>query len=200
MTITLIEPFAAGGGGDAYSRAVAGCIKDQLPEGVDIIVENRPPAIDGIAGLWNAEPDGYTLGSTSLPTIVGMKLSQPDAVPWDPTEFIPIGIAESNGYVLYVAGDSDYESVEDLQEASGLKTLLTQPGGGSALATGVAIVTLDLDATQTFGAEGSTDSALAVLRGEADFAVFGASDFPDMVESGDLRPVLVMGSEEQRTA
>lgn len=197
--ITLIEPFAAGGGGDAYSRALAECFGHDTPDGIDIIVENRTPAIDGISQTWNAEPDGYTIGSTSLPTIVGMKLSQPDAVPWDPEGFIPLGIAESNGYVVYVKGDSPYQSIEDLQNAKGLKSMLTQPGGGGSITNGVLIVTFGLDATQVYGAEASAESALAVLRGEADFITWGASDFPDMVESGELRPILFMGTDDQRT-
>jgi tripartite-type tricarboxylate transporter receptor subunit TctC len=197
-TITLVEPYDAGGGGDAYSRAFAGCLADQA--GVDVVVENKTPPITGMGAVWEAKPDGYTIGSTPLPTIVGMALSQPDAVPWDPAKFEPIGIAESNGYVVYVRGDSDYETIEDLQEASGLKTLGTSPGSGSSLAAAVAIASLELDATLTFGADSSTEAALALQRGEIDFTTHGASDYPDLVDSGDVRPLLFLGNEEQRSA
>ena len=198
-TITLVEPYDAGGGGDAYSRAIAGCIADQAPDGVDVIVENKTPPIDGIGTVWEADPDGYTIGSTPLPTIVGMALSQPDAVPWDPAQFEPIGIAESNGYVVYVRGDSDYQTIEDLQTATGLKTLGTSPGSGSSLAAAVAIATLELDATLAFGADSSPEVALALQRGEIDFTTHGASDYPDLVDSGEVRPLLFLGTDEQRS-
>lgn len=198
QNMRLYVPYAPGGGGDAYARALAQCFDGQLSGGVNVVVENRPPAVDAISTLWRAEPDGLTIGYTPLPAIIGLQLSQPDAVPWESSEFEPIGVVESNGYALYVRADSEYQSVDDLQAASGLKTMETDPGSSASLASSVAIVALDLDAVQIYGAESSADGALALMRGEADFIASGVSDFPDLIESGDLKAIMFLGTDDQR--
>ncbi|MDB5592630.1 tripartite tricarboxylate transporter substrate-binding protein [Enterovirga sp.] len=59
-TITLIVPFAAGGGTDAFARPLAQQLDSQL--GQRVIVENRAGAggTAGAAAAAKAEPDGYT--------------------------------------------------------------------------------------------------------------------------------------------
>jgi tripartite-type tricarboxylate transporter receptor subunit TctC len=58
--ITLIVPFAAGGGTDAFARPFAQQLDTQL--GVRVLVENRAGAggTTGAAAAAKAEPDGYT--------------------------------------------------------------------------------------------------------------------------------------------
>jgi tripartite-type tricarboxylate transporter receptor subunit TctC len=58
--ITLIVPFAAGGGTDAFARPLAQQLDTQL--GQRVIIENRPGAggTAGAAAAAKAEPDGYT--------------------------------------------------------------------------------------------------------------------------------------------
>jgi tripartite-type tricarboxylate transporter receptor subunit TctC len=59
--ITLVVPFAAGGGGDTLARLVAEPLSREL--GQSIIVENRPGAGGNIGTsiAARAKPDGYTL-------------------------------------------------------------------------------------------------------------------------------------------
>ncbi|MGE6915533.1 Bug family tripartite tricarboxylate transporter substrate binding protein [Achromobacter kerstersii] len=59
--ITLVVPFAAGGGGDTLARLVAEPLSREL--GQSIIVENRPGAGGNIGTsiAARANPDGYTL-------------------------------------------------------------------------------------------------------------------------------------------
>lgn len=199
--ITLVIPYEPGGGGDAYSRATADCMtqSEKLPGGVRVLPENRPPAARALGSLWNAEPDGYTFGYMPMPSTVGIEITQPDEVPWDTGEFSPLGIIESNGYVLFVAGDSEYQSIEDLQNASGLKTINTDPGSGSALASGAVVNGLELDSTSAWGAGSAGDQLTALLRGEVDWLASGAKDFPGAVKEGDLVPLLFLGTEDQRS-
>jgi tripartite-type tricarboxylate transporter receptor subunit TctC len=68
------------------------------------------------------------------------------------------------------------------------------------LATAVAIRSLGLDAELTFGAEGSQEVATALIRGDVDFIVYGTSDVIGFIDSGDVRPLLFLGLEEQRPA
>lgn len=198
--ITLIIPYPPGGGGDAYSRAVADCMtqSEKVPDGVRVLPENMPPAARALGTVWNAEPDGYTFGYMPMPATVGIEITQPDEVPWNTGEFSPLGIIESNGYVLYVAADSKYQSIEDLQNASGLKTINTDPGSGAALASGAVVNGLGLDSTTAYGAGSAGDQLTALLRGEVDWLASGSQDFPGAVEEGDIVPLLFLGTEDQR--
>ena len=66
--VTLVVPFAAGGGTDIVARLVAEKMRDPLKQGV--VVENKPGASAQIGNKYvvDAAPDGYTLlvGTTSL--------------------------------------------------------------------------------------------------------------------------------------
>lgn len=197
--IRLIIPYDAGGGGDAYARAVADSMEEFLPDGINVVPENLTPFVEGLGTLYRADPDGHTIGYMPMPAAVGTEIELGDAIPWETQNFSLLGSIESNGYALFVAGDSEYETLEDLQNAEGLSAMATDPGSGAALAEGVAITGLGLDAQTTYGAETSTEIFTALLRGEVDFTVHGILDNPGAVESGDFRPLLFLGTDDQRT-
>src|SRR5256885_9643193 len=60
-TITLINPYAAGGPADLLARTVADGMSETL--GRPVVVENRPGAgtAIGARAVAQANPDGYTL-------------------------------------------------------------------------------------------------------------------------------------------
>ena len=64
-TITLVVPFAAGGGTDAIGRVVAEKLAARL--GQPVVVENKAGAASaiGTAYVGKAAPDGYTLLMTT---------------------------------------------------------------------------------------------------------------------------------------
>lgn len=196
--IEWIVPFSAGGGFDQYSRGLAQEMESQLPDGVDIVVRNIEPMPQGLTSLFTAEPDGHTVGLLPMPSAIGEEILQPDLVKWKTDEFTVLGQVDSNAYVVYVAGDSPYQTIEDLVADSGLQAATVSKGGSSGLATRAAIAALDLDAGVTYGLEGSAEVVTTLLRGDADFIVYGTSDIPGFIESGDVRPLLFMGTEDQR--
>src|SRR4051812_35883949 len=59
--ITLIFPFAAGGGGDTGARVIAAELAKLL--GQPVVVENRAGGSGslGFAALRTSKPDGYTI-------------------------------------------------------------------------------------------------------------------------------------------
>src|SRR5471030_1885368 len=77
--ITLIVPYAAGGGNDAMARGIAVQMSKIL--GQQIVVENRGGAGGSIATrqIAKAAPDGYTLGIGGTGTLGVAPTLYPDA-------------------------------------------------------------------------------------------------------------------------
>jgi tripartite-type tricarboxylate transporter receptor subunit TctC len=198
--IEWIVPYSAGGGFDVYSRGIADAMQKtkHVPDGVNIVIRNMPPLPQGITAEYTAKPDGYTIGILPMPAAIALQIQDPDLAKWDTNRFTVLGSVDENAYVVYVAANSPYRSIDDLIAKRGLRSLTVEEGSSSALAGQAAIEALGLDATVTYGAEGSAEVVTGLLRGDADFIVYGSTDLTGFVESGDIRPLLFLGTEEQR--
>ena len=100
-SITLIVPFAAGGGTDAFARPLAQQLDNQL--GVRVLVENRAGAggTAGAAAAAKAEPDGYTffVGAAhhAIAPAIYPKLSYELL-----KDFVPVGMISRPPHVVVV--------------------------------------------------------------------------------------------------
>jgi len=76
-SISLVVPFAAGGGTDAIGRVIAERLSARL--GQPVVVENKAGAASaiGTAYVAKATPDGYTLLMTTNSAMVILPLTQP---------------------------------------------------------------------------------------------------------------------------
>jgi tripartite-type tricarboxylate transporter receptor subunit TctC len=197
--IEWIVPYTPGGGFDTYSRGIAETMQQvAMPEGVNVVVRNMPPLPQGITAMYTADADGYTIGILPMPAAIAQEIQDPDLARWETEKFTVLGSVDENAYVVYVPKDSPYETIEDLIAADDLKTVTVEEGSSSALAGQATIEALGLDANVTYGLEGSAEVVTAALRGDADFIVYGSSDLVGFVESGDIRPLLFLGTEDQR--
>ena len=197
--IEWIVPYTPGGGFDTYSRGIAETMQEiATPDGVSVVVRNTPPLPQGITAMYTAKADGYTVGILPMPAAIAQEIQDPDLARWETEKFTVLGSVDENAYVVYVPKDSPYETIEDLIAAKDLKTVTVEEGSSSALAGLSTIEALGLDANVTYGLEGSAEVVTAALRGDADFIVYGSSDLVGFVESGDIRPLLFLGTEDQR--
>ncbi len=100
--VTLIVPYAAGGGNDAMARVVAD--KIGLALGQQLVIENRGGAGGSIATrqVAHAAPDGYTLGLGGTGTLAIDPTLYPN-VGYDPRkDFAPIGLIATSALVVLV--------------------------------------------------------------------------------------------------
>jgi tripartite-type tricarboxylate transporter receptor subunit TctC len=100
--ITVVVPYAPGGGADVITRSVGPMMEREL--GQPIVVENRAGGATAIAATYVAQsrPDGYTLLMGATPLAINPAL-QPSLTPKDPqTELLPIGPLYRNPFVLHV--------------------------------------------------------------------------------------------------
>jgi len=112
--ITIVLPFAAGGGGDMLARIVGAKLEQKL--GKPIIVDTKPGG-GGVIGtniVAKSAPDGYTmLMGTSTPLAINVTLHK--SLPYNPaSDFIPIADVASVPFVLVVNPDLPIKSIPEL--------------------------------------------------------------------------------------
>ena len=112
--VTIIVPYAPGGGTDLLARIVGQELAKRL--GKSFIVENRPGGGTVIAALAAARalPDGYTLlMGTSTPLAINATLHR--NLPYDPVaDFVPLALVANVPFVLVVNPSLPVKSVSEL--------------------------------------------------------------------------------------
>ena len=112
--ITIVVPFAPGGGTDMVSRMVAENLAKDL--GVQVLVENRAGGNTLIAAqhVARAKPDGYTV-LTAIDATMVMNPFMYSNLPYDPfKDFIPVTLATSMPMVIATHPDFPAKSIQDL--------------------------------------------------------------------------------------
>ena len=193
--IRWIIPYSTGGGFDAYSRAIAEYMPDHLPTGVNVTPENVTGAGGrrGANEVYRAEPDGHTVGIFNIPGFVSAQIIQ--ETEYDLSEISWIGRVASNPHVLLVRGDTEYESLSDLQEAEELRFATQGEGAIDYLAGVIAMDEMGIDVDLITGYEGSTEAQTGVVRGDAELTSTVYSSARPFVEDGELRPIVTFGDE-----
>ena len=112
--VTIVVPFAAGGGSDLLARLVAQKLEEKL--GKPFIIENRPGAATTLAAMQvvRAAPDGYTLMQATSSTMA-INVSMSKKMSYEPLkDLVPIALLSSSPFFLVVNKDSPLKSVADL--------------------------------------------------------------------------------------
>ena len=194
--ITIIVPFAPGGGGDVYTRAIARQAQDIL--GTKIFVENRSGGSGtiGVGSVARARPDGYTLGFISnSPVIMAPNFLN---VPYDPerdlTYLARFLVTPSP---VMVKADSPFKSFADLLEfarSNPGKLRWSTPGinGASHIATQAVFEREGIQATFV-PMQGSSEVLAGLLGGTTDMGVI--ADYAGPLAAGDIRLLAEMGAE-----
>ena len=100
--VTIVVPFAAGGGGDILARMAVQRLEPKW--GVPVVVENKPGAGGniGAAAVARASADGYTLLLAGSPQFA-VNVTLFKTLPYDPVkDFVPLAMAAATPFVLVV--------------------------------------------------------------------------------------------------
>jgi tripartite-type tricarboxylate transporter receptor subunit TctC len=112
--ITLVVPYAAGGGNDVMARIVAEKMSKTL--GQQIVIENKGGAGGSIATrqVAKAAPDGYTLGLGGTGTLAINPTLYPN-VGYDPRkDFAPVGLIATSALVVLTNTEVQATSIPEL--------------------------------------------------------------------------------------
>jgi tripartite-type tricarboxylate transporter receptor subunit TctC len=169
-TIRIVVGFSAGGGFDAYSRAIARHWGKHIPGNPTIIVENMTGAGSLIAAnhVYNgAKPDGLTIGHFIGGLFLGQVLGQ-KGIEFDARKFEYIGAPLKNHVVCALTKASGITSLERWANS---KTPVKMGGvvpGSTAPdnATRILRTALSLPTQIVTGYKGTADIRLAAESGE----------------------------------
>ncbi len=112
--VTIMVPFAAGGGSDLLARLVAQKLEQKL--GKPFIIENRPGAGTTLAAMTTvrATPDGYTLMQATSSTMA-INVSMHKKLPYEPLkDLVPVALLSSSPFFLVVNNDLPVKTVAEL--------------------------------------------------------------------------------------
>jgi len=192
--VRMVLPYAAGGGSDTMSRALAQKLNESM--GQPFIVENRPGAggIPGTEVVARATPDGYTLlvtasAHTILPSI-GTKLPF-DAV----ADFAPITQLTSQAYVFGINPGVPAKSVmEFIALAKAKPGSINYGSGGNGNATHIGVELLKsmagIDMVH-IPYKGGAPATLALMSGEVSLLFSTVGPTVALIKSGKVRALAV---------
>nr|WP_272213795.1 tripartite tricarboxylate transporter substrate binding protein [Marinicella sp. W31]MDC2879747.1 tripartite tricarboxylate transporter substrate binding protein [Marinicella sp. W31] len=139
--VTVVVPFAAGGGTDITTRAMQESLSDTLKANVAVKNTAGAGGTIGVGEVARARADGTTLGMAP----VGPLTTQPHLrkLPYDVDSFDYICLAYSAPTVIAVRQDSDFSNLEDLvayaKENPGELTFAVQAIGSIPHIAGLAL-------------------------------------------------------------
>jgi tripartite-type tricarboxylate transporter receptor subunit TctC len=112
--VTLVVPFAPGGGTELLARLLGQRLEQRL--GRPFVIENRPGGggVTGAVSVARAAADGYTLLMAPAP-VMAINASLHKKLPYDPAaDFVPLALVVASPYVLVVTPSLPVQSVPDL--------------------------------------------------------------------------------------
>jgi tripartite-type tricarboxylate transporter receptor subunit TctC len=196
-TIRMIVGFTAGGGYDAYTRAIGRHMGKHIPGNPVMIVENMPGAGSMISANYiykAARPDGLTLGHFIGGLFLQQLLGKP-GIEFDAAKFQYVGVPGQDNFVIGIAKASGITDVDAwLASKQVIKFGGVASGSGSDDIPNILKATIGLPLQLVSGYKGTADVRLAFNSGE----VAGLSNswestkstWRKELETGDLKLVL----------
>lgn len=191
-TLTLIVATNPGSSYDFYARALAPILEKNLP-GSTIIVENVSGAggATGAAKVFNAQPDGLTIGTFSSAAAL-LELTGSKAAEFKMKEYTWIGNMARMPRVIVVRNDTPFQTVEDLKNASS-PAKMPSSGAGSAAQNDALMLNellgLNIEIIPGYG---GAESDMAWQRGEIDLRIGGFGDLQKHVDDNEGKVLLQM--------
>lgn len=192
--VLAVVPFSPGGGNDIVIRLVAKYMTPAL--GQSLVVENKPGAGGqiGWTALAKARPDGYTIGATSQPSMVLVKVLRQN-VPFDLNDFKYICNFQIDPLVWVVNKDSKFKKASDVVEYAKKnpgKLNVAGDGPQSNVQLQHLVNSKDLKMESNFVSYSGSGPALTALMGnQVDLALTTLSSAVSHIEAGRIVPLVM---------
>ena len=174
--INLVVPYKAGGGTDAYARAISAAAADVLD--VPVVVVNKPGSggLNGANAVVGARPDGYTMMMTSGGSFLLSTMTRDtDLDALESFKFVAqVGQLRTS---LMVPNDSPFQSVQDVIDAAkadpGSLRWAHSGRGGFHHIGGLGFLAKNNIEAQDVPFKGGGPTRAALIGSQADFGFLG---------------------------
>jgi len=198
-TISIICPWAAGGGTDRLARFMADQLQSRLGEPVVVVNRTGGSGAVGHSAGATARADGYTvtMATFELSTMHWMGISE-----LTHEDFEPVIQLNADAAAILVRDDAPWSSLDDLldhvkQNPGQLKMSGTSTGGAWDLArAGFQVAAgLPVESVLWVPTKGSAPSLVELLGGHIDAVCCSVPEAASQIEAGQLRVLAVMSPE-----
>jgi tripartite-type tricarboxylate transporter receptor subunit TctC len=197
--VTVIMPFAAGGGTDLLARALAEYLSENL--GQQFIVENRTGAGGniGAAAVAKAAPDGYTIMFGTPGPLANNKLMYKN-LPFDPEQaFAPVVLIARSPLIITAKASLPVKTIAELTayaRANPGKLTVGFPGNGTLGHITSLLLQKELGISMTNVPYRGTSEVVKDLLGEQiDLAMDFMPSYAPLVREGKVRGLAVTTAE-----
>jgi tripartite-type tricarboxylate transporter receptor subunit TctC len=198
--LTMIVPWGAGGGTDAVARIVASLLEKELGQPVNVVNRTGGSGVVGHSAIATAEPDGYTIGLTTVEIAMMHWQGLTDLTYED---YTPLGQVNLDPGGLMVSADSEYETAKDLlaaireREPGTFKASGTGQGGIWHLGLAGWLLSEDLEGDRVtwVPSQGAAPGLQDLVAGGVDIVPSSLAEGRALIEAGKVRPLANMGEE-----
>jgi tripartite-type tricarboxylate transporter receptor subunit TctC len=194
--ITLIVPYAAGGGTDATARALAKAAEKHLGQPIGVVNKTGGSAVVGISEVANAKADGYTIimNANEIALLPHMGLT-----PITYKDFEQVAHINFDPSALTVPADAPYDTVEEFIEYAKENPGKIRVGGtgkGGIWHLGSASIEKAADIKLNYVPfEGAAPAKTALLGGHIEAITVSPAEVFAQVEAGELKTLGVLADE-----
>jgi tripartite-type tricarboxylate transporter receptor subunit TctC len=198
--ITIICPWAAGGGTDRTARFIAEKLHETLNVPVNVVNKTGGVGAVGFNAGATAKPDGYVITNLTfeIGTLKWMGYSD-----IGPEDFRPLMQFNEDASAVIVAKDSKYQSVKQLLDDIKSKPVGTYQFSGCGIGTVWDLARIgmmnnygiDHNKVKFIPTKGAAPAVTELLGGHVDVITCSYPEASPQIEAGNLKALAIMAEE-----
>ncbi|MBU6292203.1 MAG: tripartite tricarboxylate transporter substrate binding protein [Burkholderiales bacterium] len=197
--ITLIVPFAAGGGTDGVARIIGTLLEKELGQPVNVVNRAGGNGVVGHAAIAAAAADGYTLGMVTVDITM---LHWAKLTPLTGRDFTSLALMNIDPAAIIVRSDAPYKKLDDL-----LKAIKANPGKFKSSGTGLGgiwhlamagmlkDVGIDTSSVPWVPSTGAAQAMNDLVAGGVEFVTCSLPEARALIDAGKARPLVIMSDK-----
>lgn len=200
--LTMIVPWAAGGGTDAIARVVASLLERDLGTPVNVVNRTGGSGVVGHQSIAAAAPDGYTIGIITAEIAMMHHQGLTDLTG---ASFTPLGLVNLDAAAIQVRADSPHQTLGDLVQAiranPGKLTASGTAQGGIwhlALAGLLDEQRIPPSAIVWVPSSGNAAALLDLVAGGVDLVAGSHPEGRSLIDAGKVKSLAILDDEPSR--